>query len=150
MRSERILTEHTELLLWQLVFGYSIVIVKSGLRSPTDVHSACNVSVGPFKHLRYLIPIAHVFKFQMFYRRTGYNHSVKLLVLQYIKIFVEHHHVLYWCIFGSVALQFHEVYFHLQRSVGKQAHEIGLGRYLQRHEIENHNAKRSYILTRSS
>jgi hypothetical protein len=45
-----------------------------------------------------------------------------------------------------MALKLHETDVNLQGSVGQQTDEVGLGGYLQRHEVENDNTQRTDVL----
>ena len=84
-----LLAEDAELLCRQLVLRHSVMIVESGLCRPTDVERALYVGVSPSEYLRKFLPVAHVLKLKMFYRRTRHDESVELLVLQFVEIGVD-------------------------------------------------------------
>ena len=124
--------------------------IESGLRSPTYIHSAGDVCVCPAEDFGYFLPVAYVLKLEVLYRRSCYYHSVELLLCQHLKVLIEHHHVLYRRVLRRVALYLHKVNLKLKRSIGEQAYKVGFCGYLQRHEIENHNSQRAYILCRGA
>ena len=107
-RVHNLLAEDAELLCRQLVLRHSVVIVESGLCRPADVECTLYVGVSPSEYLRKFLPVAHVLKLKMFYRRTRHDESVELLVLQFVEIGVEAPHVLRRSVFRRVCSQLHE------------------------------------------
>ena len=147
LRSERRLREDAEHLFLQRIFGHPIVVVEPCLCCPTDVKSGRYVGVGPVEDVDNLAPILHVFKAELLYGGASDNHSVKILLAEHLKVLVEKEHVLYWRVLGCMATKPHKVDFHLQRSVGKQAYEVGFGGHLQGHEVKDDNAQGAYVLS---
>ena len=135
-RVERPLAEHAEHLFLERVFRYAVVAVKPGLRSPADVQRRRNVGAGPTQYAAHLVPIGHLFVVVCLHGGSGHYHAVKLLACHILEVAVEHHHVLYRGVLRRVALQLHEAHLQLQGGVRQQPHEVGLGGYLQRHEIQ--------------
>ena len=93
------------------------------------------MSVSPVENLRKLAPVGYVLEGHLLHRSPRDNHSVELFVPHLVEIAVEHHHVFYGSVLRSVALELHKTNLELQGSVREQPHEVGFGRYLQRHQI---------------
>ena len=89
------LTEDAEHLLRKQVLLYSVVMIQTCLSRPADIHRRCNVRATPVEYLRDLVPVVHLLKLHVLHRRTRDYHTVEFLVLQFVEIAVEHHHVLY-------------------------------------------------------
>ena len=100
----------------------------------------------PVENLRNFIPVVHLFVFQMFHRRPCDNHAIELFILHQLKVPVKGFHVLNGRILGSVPLHLHESDFNLQRRIGKQANQVCFSRNLQRHQIQDNDAQRTYVL----
>ena len=94
-RLQRTMLEYTEHLCVQRVFGYSVMMVKSGLRRPTDIKGGRDMRTRPIENLGNLVPIGHFLKIHLFHRSAGDNHAVILLVTHLLKIRVESFHMFY-------------------------------------------------------
>ena len=73
----------------------------------------------PIKDFRNLIPIGHFFEVHLFYRSSGDNHTIILLMTHLIEIRIERFHVFYRCILRRVALNLHKRNLHLKRCIRK-------------------------------
>ena len=82
----------------------------------------------------------------MLHRSTGNDHAVELLIAHLGKVAVEHHHMLYRRVLRGMTLQFHETDLQLQRCIGQQTDQVCLGRDLQRHQVQNHDAQGTDVL----
>ena len=142
--------EDAEHLLIQRIFGYAIVVIEPCLGSPTDVERRGHIVACPIEDLGHLVPIAHLLEVEVLDRCTGDDEAVVLMVAHLLEIGVEGLHMLYGRILRGVALDLHEAQLNLQRRVGEQAHEVCLGRYLERHEVEHSDTQRTNILRRST
>jgi hypothetical protein len=67
-------------LLGEGLFLYSIVVVESCLRAPTNVKGGMNVGLGPLHNLAKLIPIVNLLKLHLLHRRACDDHTVKIAV----------------------------------------------------------------------
>ena len=105
-----------------------------------------DVGLAPFHDLHQFFPVIHFFIFHLFYRRTGDNHSVELLIFQYIEVMIERLHVLYRCILRGMTLEFHESHFDLKRRIREETYQVCLGGNLDRHQVEDHNLQRTDVL----
>ena len=83
----------------------------------------------------------------MFHRSTGDDHAVKLFVAHFLKIAVECLHVFNRRVLTGMRLNLHQMHIQLQRRVGEQTDEVGLGGNLQGHQIEYGNAQGTDVLT---
>ena len=72
------------------------MIVKPGLRPPTDMQGRINVGFAPFHNFAEFFPILDLLKGQQLYRRAGDNHAVKPLVPNLTEGFIEFEQVLGW------------------------------------------------------
>ena len=131
------LGEDTEHLAWQRILGHSIMIIKSGLCRPADIHHTGYMSTRPIEYFRDFLPVVHLGLVKMFHRRAGDYHTVKLLALHFLKVAIESLHVFYGRILAGMRLYLHQVYIQLQRRVGQQTHQVCLGGYLQRHQVKD-------------
>ena len=100
----------------------------------------------PVEHFRDFFPIVHILKRHLFYRCTGDNHPIELLILQYIEVMIERLHVLYRCILRGMTLEFHESHFDLKRRIREETYQVCLGGNLDRHQVEDHNLQRTNVL----
>ena len=146
-RIQWFLREDAEHLLVQLILRYSIEVIESRLRTPADIERRGNVGTGPVEYLSDFVPILHILILHCLDRCTCHNHAIKLLLRKFVEILVEHHHVLNRRILGSMTLELHEIHLQLQRGVGEQTHQVGLGGNLKWHEIEYTDFQRSDFLT---
>ena len=142
--------EYAEHFLIQRILGYSVMMIKSGLCSPTDIKGGCDMRTRPIEYFHYFIPVSHFFEIQLFYRSTGDNHTVVLLTTHLFKVSIERLHMFYRRILGCMTLDFHERDFHLKRCIGEQTHKICLRGNLQRHQVQDNDAQRADVLLRGA
>ena len=107
-RVEGLLGEDAEHLHRQRVLGNAVVEIEPGLCRPTDIEGTGDMGTRPGEDVGELVPVAHLLVLQLFHRCSGDNHAVELLVSHLLKLAIEHHHVLYRGILGSMALELHE------------------------------------------
>ena len=91
--------ENPEYLLLKRVFRNSVVVIQTGLRSPTDEESGIDVGVSPVHNHGQFIPIVNLFKLHLFHRSPGDDQSVKLLSLDVVKSVVKFDQVFFRSIF---------------------------------------------------
>src|SRR3712207_207280 len=96
------------------MFRHTVEMVQSGLRSPANIERTRDMRTCPVEDCGHFSPIRHVLEWHLLHRGARNYHSVELLLTQFIKVFIKHHHVFYGRILRSVALQLHEIHFHLQ------------------------------------
>ena len=138
--------EHTEHLLIERILRHTIEMIQTSLRRPTDIQSRSNMGMCPVEHFRDFFPIVHVLIRHLLYRSTCNNHTIELLFFQNIEVVIERLHVFYRCILRSMALELHEGNFQLKRRIREQTNKVGLGRNLNRHQIEDDNLQRTDVL----
>ena len=100
----------------------------------------------PIEDFHYLIPITDFFKVHLLHRGTGNNHTVILLATHFIKVRVKGLHMFNRRILGCMTLYFHKRDFLLEWCIGQQTHQVSLCGYFQRHQVQNYNPQRTYIL----
>ena len=79
------MVEDAEDLLGQLILGDAVVIVQSGLGTPTDVEGGVDVGLGPVHELAELAPVVHRFKVHDLHGGTGDDEAVVILVLDLVE-----------------------------------------------------------------
>ena len=141
---------HAEQLLAQQVFGNAVIMVKPGLRRPTDIEGGHDMRPRPVQDAAQFVPIAHFLERVLFHGCAGDNHPVELLIIHVGKVAVKRLHVFHRRVLRRMALYLHERDFQLQRSIGEQAHQIGLRGNLQRHQVQDDNPQRADVLPRGA
>ena len=101
----------------------------------------------PAEDVGHFVPVVYLLEVEMLDGRSGDDHAVELLVAHRLEVAIESLHVLDGRVLARMRLDLHEVYFELQRAVGEQADEVCLGRYLQRHEVEDSDSQRPNVLS---
>ncbi len=129
-RIDRARLEDTKLLRLQLIFGDAIEMVERSHSTPTEVERALDIAAGPIEDAVDFPPIVYILIGNGLNGGSGDDHAIELMLHQQLRILVEHHHVLHGGILRRMALELHEIDLHLQRGVGQQTDEVGLGRYL--------------------
>lgn len=143
---ERLLLEDAKHLLLERILRHTVEMIQSCLRTPTDIERGGDVRASPVEDLHDLRPILHILVLHRLDRSTRHNHAVKLLLGEFGEILVEHHHVLYRRILRGVALQLHKIHLQLQRGIGEKTHQVGLGGYLEGHQVEHDDFQWSNLL----
>ena len=105
--------KNTEHLFIQRIFRNAIMVIQSGLGSPTDIESGSDMRAGPVEYILNLIPVVHIFEFQVFYGCAGNNHAIVFLVTHQFEITVKRLHVFDGRILGGMTLQLHETHLYL-------------------------------------
>ena len=108
------------------------------------------VRLGPIHDGAQLVPIIHVFEFDMFHRSTGDNKPVEVLILHLIEGAVKLRHVPAVGVCRSMGggLQQHDI--QLQGGIAQLAHQLCFGIDFRRHEIEDHQPQWTDILMRGT
>ena len=138
--------EDTEHFLIERVFFDSVVMVMSRLRAPADVKRTVDVLFAPVHDFAEFVPVFHLFKFHLFDGRTCNDHTVKFLIADFIKGFIEHQKMLGGGVFGLMRCRLQKRQLHLQRRVAEQTRKLCFCDNLGRHQVQKNNAKRTDIL----
>src|SRR3712207_7756171 len=77
------------------MFRHTVEMVQSGLRSPANIERTRDMRTCPVEDCGHFCPIRHVLEWHLLHRSARNYHSVELLLTQFIKVFIEHHHVFY-------------------------------------------------------
>ena len=110
---KRYLWKDAKLLLWQRIFGHTVVVIESSLGSPTDIQSTGDVCPGPGEDIAQFVPIVHLLEVEVFHRGSGNDESVELFMAHLLKIAVEGLHVFNGRVFARVRLHLHQVHLQL-------------------------------------
>ena len=129
-----LMVEHAEHLLRKQYLAYPVVMIQRRLRAPTDVQRAVNMRAAPVHDLAKLLPVLHLFKFHLFHRRAGDNHTVVILILHVLKGLVEADHVFLRCMLRHPADR-QKLHINLQRCIAQEPRELGLGDDLGWHQV---------------
>ena len=100
----------------------------------------------PFHHLAQLLPMVHRFKGHLLHRRAGDDHTIKPFPPNFLKGLIELQEVLLGGVFGFMGAYLEQLHLHLQGGVAEHPEELGFGFYLFRHQVEQNNPQRSYVL----
>jgi hypothetical protein len=93
-----------------------------------------------------LVPVVNVLEVHLLHRRTRDDKTVVVLVGKRVKRVVELHEVVLRDVRGLMRGDAHEVAAHLQRRLGDEAQNLGLGLDLGGHEVENCHPQRADLL----
>src|SRR3989344_2504247 len=94
MRSSCPVWEDAKHLFAQIIFRYAIVIIQSGLRSPTNVEGRIDMGLSPLQNPAQLRPIIHLFEREMFDWRASDEHAVEFLTSDIVPIAVKNAQVI--------------------------------------------------------
>ena len=102
--------------------------------------------IGPLEDLLQFLPAVHLLIFNLFHRCAGDDHAVIVIVPNILKGLVELIQVVYPGILRLMAARRYECNVQLERRVGEGAQKLKLRVLLERHEIQDHDLKRSDVL----
>ena len=142
--------KHSEQLLLEGIFGYSVEVIETCLCSPANVKGGSHVGTGPIEYLLNLVPVFYFLIRKQLNRGSRYDHSIPFLFFEHCKILVKHQHVFDRRIFGRVASEPHKVDFYLEWCIGEQPDEVCFGRYLEWHQIEDDDLQGANLLRMSA
>ena len=77
--------KHAKHLCIQRYFINPIMIVKSRLSSPAQMHCRCHMCVRPFHDFFQFLPVINLFKRHLFYRSTCDDKAIKSLIFDFLK-----------------------------------------------------------------
>ena len=100
----------------------------------------------PFKYLTKLVPVVDFFEFQLFHRSACDDQPVKAFVSDIFECLIELVEMGSVHVSAAVGCCSKECDLQLNRKIRKDSEYVKLGIFLQRHEIENGDLKRPYIL----
>ena len=93
----------------------------------------------PVEDRRHLFPVTDIFKRHLFYRSAGNDHSVVIIFLYIVEVFIKLLHMFDRSILWGMALYLHKVQLHLQRGITQQTDQVCLCRDLQRHQVQHYD-----------
>lgn len=102
--------------------------------------------LAPVHDLAELVPVVDVLKRHVLHGGAGHNEAVIELAAEGVESVVELNQVVGAHVGGLVAGDAHEVAAHLQRGLGDEAQDLGLGLHLGGHEVQDGHAKRADLL----
>ena len=138
--------KHAEHFFWQMHLGNAKMVVQPGQRTPAQVDGGVDVLLGIVHDGAQLVPVVHILVVQVLDGRTGDDHAVEALVSYLVEALVEGLHVLRRGVGGVVGGGFQKGDLHLQRAVGQQPGQLGLGDDLGGHQVQNQDAQRADVL----
>ena len=135
---------------WQFllhrVFGDTVVVIKPRLGPPAYMYGGGHMCLAPLHHHGQLRPVIHFLVLQVLHRSPGYNHPVKLFLLYIIECNIKFVEMAGWRVFWYMGGQHQEGTVHLEGCIGQCPHKLGLCFFLERHQIQNQDFQRTYIL----
>ena len=102
--------------------------------------------LAPVHDLAELVPVVNVLVLQVLHGRAGDDEAVVVLVAEGVERVVELDEVVLGDVGGLVGGDAHEVAAHLQRGLGDEAQDLGLGLDLGGHEVEDRHAQGTNLL----
>ena len=138
--------EHPEHLLRQVHLAHAEVVVQPGQRAPAQVDCRIDVLLAVVHDRAELVPVIDLLVVHILHRRAGDDEPVEPLVAHLVKGFVKRLHVFGRGMGGAVGGRLQKGQLHLQRAVGQQPGQLGLGDDLGRHQVQNQDAQRADIL----
>ena len=138
--------EHAEHLLVQQLLADAEMVVQRGLRAPAHVQGGVHVGLAEFQNPAQLVPVIHLFKGHGLHRRTCDDHTVVPLIFHLVKGRIEGIQMLGRHMAGRMAGRLQKGQLHLQRAVGQQAGQLGLGDDLGGHQVQHQNPQRADVL----
>ena len=102
--------------------------------------------LGPVDDLAQLVPVVDLLERHLLDRRAGDDQAVVVVVPEVLERVVELDQVILGDVLRLVGRDAHEVDVHLQRRLGDQAQDLGLGLDLLGHEVEDRHAQGADVL----
>lgn len=140
------LLEDAEELGAELALGNLVQVPQGPQGAPAQKHGAEDVRLAPVNDLAELVPVVDVLKRHVLHGGAGHNEAVIELVAEGVESVVELNQVVGAHVGGLVAGDAHEVAAHLQRRLGDEAQNLGLGLHLGGHEVQDGHAQRADLL----
>lgn len=140
------LLEDAEELGAELALGNLVQVPQGPQGAPAQKHGAEDVRLAPVNDLAELVPVVDVLKRHVLHGGAGHNEAVIELVAEGVESVVELNQVVGAHVGGLVAGDAHEVAAHLQRGLGDEAQDLGLGLHLLGHEVQDGDAQRADLL----
>ena len=122
------------------------MIKKSCLCPPADMEGRKDMGLRPIHNLRKFLPVFHLGEVHLFYRRTGDDHAVIILLLNIPKLYIKRIKMRRTGMCRLMTGDFHKCNFRLYRKVRKYTKKIQLRVLFQRHKIQNQNLERTNVL----
>ncbi len=149
LRIEKTMFENAKHFSIERIFFDTVMIIQTSLSSPANKKCRGHMCARPVENGRNFAPVIYFLERHLLHRCTGNDHSVVITFFDFVESFVKRRKMLDRCIFRAMRFHMQKVNFNLQWRVRKQANQIGFGRNLYRHQVQNHNFQWSDFLTRS-
>ena len=138
--------EHAEHLFGQQLLVHAVVVVQARLCAPAHVQGGVDIRLAEVHDLAQLRPVVHLLKIHSLHRRAGDDHAVVAVVLHLVKGLVECIQMGGRHMGGGVAGRLQQGHVHLQRRVGQQPGNLGLGGDLGGHQVQDEQLQRADVL----
>ena len=138
--------EHAEHLFRQQLLAHAIMVVQPCLCAPADMEGGVDVRFAEVHDLAQFVPVVHLLKIHGLHRRAGDDHTIVTVVLYLVKGLVKGLKVGSRHMGGRVAGGLQQGHVHLQRGVGQQPGDLGLGGDLGGHQVQDQNFQRTDML----
>ncbi len=125
-----------EQLFVQLMLGNAVMIVQPRLGSPADVECRVHMGAAPLHDFTELRPVLHLLEVHVLHRSPGDDHAIEIPVLDVLERGIKPQHVFLRGVLRFMTRRLHEFELHLQRGVGQQPAQLGLGFNLRGHQIQ--------------
>ncbi len=143
-------TEDAEHLMPRGIFRDAVVVVEPRLRRPADVEDRVDVGFRPFHDLAEFLPVVDLLVLHPLDRRAGDDETVETPVLHVVEVLIEGLHVRGGGVGRFVARGLEQRQVDLQGGVREKPDQLGLGRNLGRHQVQDRDTERTDVLRRSA
>ena len=146
MRIEDDMLEDPEHLLRQRELVDAVVVEEPSLSAPANVESAGYIGTAPVHYANKFIPIVDLRERHLFDGSASDDEAVILTIADIIESQIERAEMLGSCILGYMAGNHEKVDIDLKRGVAEDPEELRLSGDFIRHQIEDGDAERAYVL----
>ena len=141
--------EHAEKFFIERVFPYTVMVIKSRLRAPADVERAGDIRLAPFHYAAEFVPVFDLFKRHLLDGSARYDKTVVFVVFHLVEVLVKRDHMLRGRVLRNIRGGLQKLGLDLKRRVSEKARELSLRCDLCRHQVQNEDLQRAYILRQS-
>ena len=140
--------EHAEHLGRQQLLADAVVVVQARLRTPADMQGGIDVRLAEIHDLAQLRPVIHLLKVHGLHRSAGDDHAVVAVMLHLVKGLIKGLQMGRGDVRCLMAHRLQQGHVHLQRRVGQQPGDLGLGGDLGGHQVQDQDLQRADMLGR--
>ena len=138
--------EHAEHLFRQQLLVHAVVVVQASLCTPAHMQGGVDIRLAEVHDLAQLRPVIHLLKVHGLHRSTGDDHAVVAVMLHLVEGLIKGLQMGRGDVRCLMAHRLQQGHVHLQRRVGQQPGDLGLGGDLGGHQVQDQNFQRADML----